>query len=208
MSVNTTEPRPTQKAFGKVWHMPRLNWLVGILVLLVVWQIACWRLDSVLLLPSPFNALRALFAAAHNPKVLGDLLTTMQRVVLGFGVAVLVGLPLGYLMGYSRTIMQFLDPLMNTLRTIPIMAWVPLTILWFGLGDGPTIFLIAFTGVFPIILNTIAGVHDISRDYYNAARSMGAGPLSIFRRVVVPGSLPGILTGMRVALGTGWMSVI
>jgi len=96
----------------------------------------------------------------------------------------------------------------NSVRLIPIMAWVPLTIVWFGLGDGPTIFLICFAGLFPIALSTIAGVQDISTDYYNAARSMGAGPLSIFTHVVVPGSLPSILTGMRIGLGSGWMSVI
>jgi ABC-type nitrate/sulfonate/bicarbonate transport system permease component len=202
-----TTPINSRLKTGK-WRLSRLYWLVGILALLVVWQIASWRIDSVLLLPSPWMTIQALFTAVQNVKVLGDLWVTMQRVIIGFGVAVAIGLPLGYLMGYSRTIMQFLDPLMNTLRTIPIMSWVPLTILWFGLGNGPTYFLIAFNGVFPIIINTIAGVHDISPDYYNAARSMGAGPLSIFGRVIIPGSIPSILTGMRVALGTGWMSVI
>ena len=78
----------------------------------------------------------------------------------------------------------------------------------FGFGDGPTIFLIAFSGVFTIILNTIQGVTDISKDFYNAARSMGAGTLSIIKDVVIPGSLPGVLTGLRLAIGLGWMSVI
>jgi ABC-type nitrate/sulfonate/bicarbonate transport system permease component len=208
MKSDMGQKKASSIVLKKAWRMPRLYWLVGILGLVAIWQIACWRVGSVLLLPSPLDAMQALVAAVQNPKVLRDLLVTMQRVILGFGVAVLVGLPLGYMMGYSRTVMQFLDPVMNTLRTVPIMAWVPLTILWFGLGDGPTIFLIAFSGIFPIILNTIAGVHDISKDYYNAARSMGAGRFNIFRRVVVPGSMPSILTGMRLALGTGWMSVI
>lgn len=189
-------------------RFPSFYWLVGIAALLVVWQIAAWRIDSLLLLPPPWMAFQALFEAVQDIAVLKDLMVTMQRVVIGFSVAVLIGLPLGFLMGYSKKMMQFIDPVMNTLRTIPIMSWVPLTILWFGLGDGPTIFLIAFNGIFPIILNTIAGVHDISQDYYHAARSMGAGPLGIFRNVVLPGSLPSILTGMRVAIGTGWMSVI
>ena len=194
---------PTKKK-----RFPSLYWLAGILALLAVWQIAAWRIDSLLLLPPPWMAFQALFDIVQDVKVLKDLLVTMQRVVYGFGMAVLIGLPLGFLMGYSKRVMQFIDPLMNTLRTIPIMSWVPLTILWFGLGDGPTIFLIAFNGIFPIILNTIAGVHDISQDYYHAARSMGAGPIGIFRNVVLPGSLPSILTGMRVAIGTGRMSVI
>ncbi len=85
---------------------------------------------------------------------------------------------------------------------------VPLTIVWFGIGDGPTIFLITFSGIFPVILNTIAGVKNISKDYYNAARSMGAGPWSIFSNIILPASIPDILTGARIAISGGWMSVI
>ena len=115
---------------------------------------------------------------------------------------------LGIIMGYSPRLLQWMSPFINSLRQVPIMAWVPLAIVWFGIGDGPTLFLIAFSGVFTIILNTIAGVQDISKDFYNAARSMGAGTLSIIKDIVIPGSLPGVLTGLRLAIGLGWMSVI
>ena len=112
------------------------------------------------------------------------------------------------IMGYSPKILQAMSPFINSLRQVPIMAWVPLSIVWLGIGDGPTIFLIAFSGIFTIILNTVAGVQDISKDFYNAARSMGAGTLSIIKDIVIPGSLPGVLTGIRLAIGLGWMSVI
>ena len=118
------------------------------------------------------------------------------------------GFPLGMLMGYSPKLLRAISPFMNSLRQVPIMAWVPLAIVWFGIGDGPTIFLIAFSGIFTIILNTIAGVQDISRDFYNAARSMGAKTLGVIKDVVLPGSLPGVMTGLRLAIGMGWMSVI
>ena len=111
-------------------------------------------------------------------------------------------------MGYSPQILKALSPFMNSLRQVPIMAWVPLAIVWFGIGDGPTIFLIAFSGIFTIILNTISGVQDISKDYYHAARSMGASTFGVIKDVVLPGSLPGVLTGLRLAVGLGWMSVI
>ena len=88
------------------------------------------------------------------------------------------------------------------------MAWVPLSIVWFGLADGPTIFMIAFSGVFTLILNTIAGVQDISRDYYHAVRSMGANTWDVIRDVIMPGALPGVITGVRLAISAGWMSVI
>lgn len=88
------------------------------------------------------------------------------------------------------------------------MAWVPLAIVWFGIGDGPTIFLIAFSGVFTIILNTIAGVQSIDRDFYNAAKSMGAKNFAVVKDIILPASLPGVITGVRLAIGLGWMSVI
>ena len=140
--------------------------------------------------------------------VLRNLGITMRRVLTGALYAFIIGLPLGMIMGYSPKILRALSPFMNSLRQVPIMAWVPLAIVWFGIGDGPTIFLIAFSGVFTIILNTISGVQDISKDFYNAARSMGANTLNIIKDIVLPGSLPGVMTGVRLAIGLGWMSVI
>ena len=104
--------------------------------------------------------------------------------------------------------MDMLDPLLGSIRQVPIMAWIPLSIIWFGLGDGPTVFMIAMTGVFSVVLNTVSGVQNIPRDFYNAARSMGAGAWSIFRCIVIPGTLPDIMTGARLALSGGWMAVI
>ena len=116
----------------------------------------------------------------------------MRRVMTGALYAFIIGLPLGMIMGYSPKILRALSPFMNSLRQVPIMAWVPLAIVWFGIGDGPTIFLIAFSGVFTIILNTISG----------------ANTLNIIKDIVLPGSLPGVMTGVRLAIGLGWMSVI
>jgi len=132
----------------------------------------------------------------------------MRRVLTGVLYACLFGFPIGLIMGYSPKMMKMLAPFINSLRQVPIMAWVPLSIVWFGLGDGPTIFMIGFSGVFTIILNMVAGIQDISRDYYNAVRSMGANTMDVIRDVVLPGALPGMITGIRLAIGAGWMSVI
>ena len=177
-------------------------------VLLGLWYLAAESYNSELLLPTPWTTAIAFWGGIQDLELLRNLLLTLQRVLTGFAIAMLIGMPLGFLMGYSKMVMELIDPIVGTVRQVPIMAWIPLTIVWFGLGDGPTIFLIAMCGVFPILLNTVAGVQGISRDYYNAARSMGAGRWSIFVHVIVPGSLPDILTGMRLSLGSGWMSVI
>lgn len=182
--------------------------LITFTAVLVIWQMAAAAYKSDLLLPPPWKTAKAFLFAIQDMETLKNLLLTLQRVTIGFGIALLAGMSLGFLMGYSKTAMQLIDPILGTVRQVPIMAWVPLTIVWFGLGDGPTVFLIAMVGVFPVLLNTIAGVQSISKDYYNAARTMGAGSLSIFKDVMVPAALPDILTGMRLAVSAGWMSVI
>lgn len=190
------------------WTVPLRNMAIMLISLGLIWQLAAWHYNSMLLLPGPLATMKALGKTVLEADVWINLLITMKRVLSGFAIAVAIGVPLGLMMGFSRTIMQILEPFINSIRQIPVMAWVPLTIVWFGLGDGPTVFLIAFTGIFPVLLNTITGVQGISKDYFNAARSMGATTTSMIAQIIIPGSLPDILTGMRLALSTGWMSVI
>jgi NitT/TauT family transport system permease protein len=192
----------------KIGLMDIIYPLSAIAVVLGVWQMAAWSYHSDLLLPPPLKTVSALGRALHNESVLRNLSITLRRILTGWGIACAIGLPLGFIMGTSQALFRFFDPLISTIRQIPMMAWVPLTIIWFGLGDGPTLFLIAMVGTFPITLNTIGGVRAISPTYYHAARSMGSGSWSIFVHVIIPSALPDILTGMRVSLGMGWMSVI
>jgi NitT/TauT family transport system permease protein len=196
------------KIMGGQFQKQFLYRLITIAAVFAVWQLAANHYHSEFMMPSPLKTMLAFPSVVSDPDVIKNLLITLGRVLTGFIYALLIGVPLGFLMGYSKAALQLFDPLIDSLRQVPIMAWVPLTIVWFGLGDGPTIFLITFAGVFPVILNTVAGVQSISRDYYNAARSMGAGPWSIFSKIIVPASLPDILIGGRVAIGLGWMSVI
>lgn len=181
---------------------------VTALVVLVAWQLASNAIRSDLLLPPPWKTAKAFMVAVQDVETLRNLLLTFRRIVTGLAVALTIGLSLGFLMGWSLAAMRIIDPILGTVRQVPVMAWVPLTIVWFGLGDGPTIFLIALVGVFPILLNTIAGVRAISKDYFNAARSMGAGGWSLFKDIMVPAALPDVLTGLRLAVSAGWMSVI
>lgn len=197
-----------EKVMGSFGQKQILYRLITIAVVFGIWQLAANHYHSEFLMPSPAKTMITFASVVHDPDVIKNLLLTLKRVLTGFLYAMSIGIPLGFLMGYSKAAMHLLDPLIDSLRQIPIMAWVPLTIVWFGLGDGPTVFLIAFAGTFPIVMNTIAGVQKISQDYYNAARSMGAGPWSIFAHIIVPASLPDILIGGRIAIGLGWMSVI
>lgn len=177
-------------------------------VLCLIWHIAGQRSSNYTAIPTFSSVLKAFIQALADPRVHSNLAVTMRRVMMGFGYAFAIGAPIGLLMGYSDGANRALAPFINSARQVPMMAWVPLSIIWFGLGDGPTVFLIGFTGVFAVIINTISGVHDIDRNYYHAARSLGASRVQVIRDVVMPGALPGLFTGARLAIGLGWVSVI
>lgn len=185
--------------------------LMNILVMgliCVAWYFAARAIGKPLVLPDFIDTMKEFIGAWTNNRIMRNMGLTLKRVLTGSFYGLIVGSILGLLMGYSEKCMTLMSPFINSVRQIPIMAWVPLSIIWFGLGEGPTIFMIFMAAVFPLIINTIAGVTDIDRNYFNAARSMGAGTGAIFRDIIIPGALPGFLTGLRLAIGSGWMSVI
>lgn len=177
-------------------------------VLLLLWDFTARHYNNQLLLPAPWETFKSFFFAVQDVEILKNLIITLKRVMAGLGIALAGGLTLGFAMGYSTLISNLVDPVIGPLRQVPIMAWVPLTIVWFGLGDGPTLFLIAMVGIFPILLNTMAGVRSVPKNYYHAARSMGAGRMVLFFRITLPSALPDMITGLRIGLSAGWMSVI
>lgn len=181
---------------------------IALVIIAIIWTVGANTVNQPFLFPTLTSVFERFIGAITDLYVLRNIGITMRRVLTGSFYALVFGLPIGMIMGYSKTMLRALAPFINSLRQVPIMSWVPLSIIWFGLGDGPTIFMIAFSGIFTIILNTIAGVQDIDRDYYHAARSMGAKTTDIIKDVVLPGSLPGVITGIRLAIGMGWMSVI
>lgn len=182
--------------------------IMSVLFIFAIWHLAANYYNNSLLLPRPGAVMEKFFIAIRDRHTLVNLGITMGRVLKGFCYAFAIGVPLGFFMGYIKPIEELLGNLIDSLRQVPIMAWVPLTIVWFGIGDGPTIFLIAFGGVFPIVLNTIHGVKSVPKNYYNAAKSMGAGEVNMFFNITLPSAFPDILTGSRLAISTGWMSVI
>jgi NitT/TauT family transport system permease protein len=137
-----------------------------------------------------------------------DSLGSLYRVVVGFAVGAGLALPLGLAMGSSRIVYAWMNPLVQLLRPIPPIAYIPLSMLWFGLGNPPAIFLIAIGAFFPVLMNTIAGVRQVDGIYLRAARNLGAGGATMFLRVILPAAVPYILTGMRIGVGTAFIVVI
>jgi NitT/TauT family transport system permease protein len=137
-----------------------------------------------------------------------DSLGSMFRVVSGFAIGAGLALPLGLLMGASARVYAWFNPLVQLLRPIPPIAYIPLSILWFGLGNPPAVFLIALGAFFPVLMNTIAGVRHVDAIYLRAARNLGANQRTMFLRVILPAAVPYILSGVRIGIGTAFIVVI
>ncbi|WP_448712777.1 ABC transporter permease [Microbacterium profundi] len=130
------------------------------------------------------------------------------RVLQGFGLAVLVAVPLGVLMGRSRLLFRLLEPTVNLIRPIPVTAWAPLTLLIIGFGDRSTVFLVFIAAVFPILLNTISGVHQVPGRLLEAAAMLGTPRYQSLYKVVLPAAAPQIISGMRIAMGLSWVILV
>lgn len=146
-----------------------------------------------------------------NPYVgtwLDNVLFSAARVAKGFALAIVVGVPVGILIGWSRLVAGIVDPTIQWLRPIPITAWLPISIAIFGIRDFGAIFLITLGAFYPIVINATQGARDVERNWIRAAQMMGASRRDILLRVVLPASMPSIFTGLRVGLGIGWTAVI
>ena len=141
-------------------------------------------------------------------ELLIDSLGSMYRVLVGFAIGAGLALPIGLAMGASNRVYAWLNPLFQLLRPIPPIAYIPLSILWFGLGNPPAVFLIALGAFFPVLMNTIAGVRQVDSIYLRAARNLGASQRTMFLRVILPASVPYILAGVRIGIGTAFIVVI
>lgn len=137
-----------------------------------------------------------------------NLLFSAQRVIYGFGLAILIGVPIGILIGWSKLASALVDPTIQWLRPVPITAWLPISIALFGIRDFGAIFLITIGAFYPIVINATQGARDVEKNWIRAALMMGADRRAILARVVLPAALPSIFTGLRIGLGIAWTAVI
>ncbi len=149
-----------------------------------------------------------LWAALLDGTILGHAASTLYRVLVGMAIAVVVGLPLGILMGRFKPVEHFVMPLASALMPIPSLAWVPLFILWFGLGNTVTVLIVFYAALFPMLLNVWSGVRAVNPLWLRAAGAMGADGQALFWKVIVPGASPFIITGLRQAFLRAWIAVI
>ena len=158
--------------------------------------------------PTPWQVCLGLGDLARQGLLLKYIVASLFRVSWGFGLAVLVGVPLGLVLGWFKLAFTALNPFIQILRPISPIAWIPVAILWFGVKDSAPIFLIFLASVFPITVSAMAAVQNMQQVYLRAAQNFGLSGLPLFRRVILPAALPQIITGIRIALGVAWMVVV
>ncbi|RJT34105.1 ABC transporter permease subunit [Mesorhizobium waimense] len=227
MSVTSYSERPTTRtdessALSVPWSRPhpkrrgisaRAVSAITILAVLAAWALSArLQLVSPVFLPSPIAVWTKFVVVARDGFVDATLaqhvVASLGRVFAALVAAVLVGVPVGLAIGISTIGRGIFDPLLEFLRPIPPLAYLPLVIIWFGIGEPSKILVITIAMLAPVALSTASGVRGVSQERINAARSLGATRAQLVRHVILPSALPSILTGLRIALGAGWSTLV
>ena len=189
--------------------------VVVIAVALLIWELLCRRAGSTL--PPPSRVLTDTWELIVDPffdrggldkGLFWHLSASLQRVAFGYVLASFVGVALGTLVGQSTWAMRGLDPIFQVLRTVPPLAWLPLSLAAFRNGQPSAIFVIFITAIWPIIINTAVGIRNIPRDYRNVAQVLRLNHLEFFWKIMVPSAAPYIFTGLRIGIGLSWLAIV
>jgi NitT/TauT family transport system permease protein len=186
----------------------RLFWpVVAFAVLLGLWHyLVIWSGTKVF--PAPFQVEKGIVELFHKNVLWPDIANSLRRVAIGFGAAVLLGIPLGLSLGWYPASNQVVNPVMQILRPISPIAWIPVAIIFFGVGDNAAIFLIFLGAFFPMVVSCVDGVSNVPSVYRRAGRNFGLSPSQLLAKVVFPAALPQIIVGLRLALGIAWLVVV
>jgi len=191
--------------------MTRTSRILPSVVVIALLVAAWWALVAAtrsVIFPTPWQVMLGTVELIADGTLWQHIGASLFRVGAGFFLAVVVAIPLGLWMGWMRGAYATLNPIVQILRPISPIAWIPIAILWFGVGDASPIYLIFISSVFPMVVQTTAGVHTIERRYLRAAQNFGVSRRTLFRRVVIPAVLPQIIVGMRIGLGVAWLVVV
>ena len=216
MSVTTTAPLPVARASsGRQFPSgPALRFAVPLFLLFLWWVGTAAHPNG--LIPSPSEvgvalwdlAFGGIYDDAFSRMLLPDLIASASRVYGAFILAAALALPLGMLIGRLRLVRELLEPTLQVLRPVPVTAWLPLSMIIFGLGPRSAFFLVALGAFYPILVNTVFAVRSVEPRLFEAAQMLGVSPARLFPKVVLPASLPGMFTGLRLGLGFAWVVIV
>jgi NitT/TauT family transport system permease protein len=220
--AEAAEPGASKTAAAQRRHRRRLETVRAValgagfpILLVLIWDRTV-ALSGTRLIPSPYQVAVMMydfaFGGVYDDAFSGTILThiwkSMQRVYGGFFLAAVTGIPLGMMIGGIRILRQLLDPTISLLRPIPVTAWLPLSMIFFGLGPNAAIFLVFLGAFYPILLNTMFGVRSIDPRLFEAAAMLGCSDAGMFRQIVLPASLPAVFSGLRIANGFAWILIV
>ena len=220
MATNiTTAPNPYATSFGtKVFRVLKnlLPTVVATLILLTIWQLLCSIPGATL--PGPIKVVQDTWdPLIIDPFFQGDgtdqglfwqLAASLKRVAMGYSLSAVVGIALGILVGVSTLMFRALDPIFQVLRTVPPLAWLPISLAAMRDSQPAAIFVIFITAIWPIIINTGVGVQNIPQDYNNVAKVLKLSKVKYFTKVLIPATVPYIFTGLRIAIGLSWLAIV
>lgn len=185
-----------------------------LIVFVLLWQLLS-SLDIIprYKIPSPWEVSLSIktlttIGLPQGYKLLTHILESLYRVFWGFSIAILIAVPLGIFMGWSKIMREMLNPLVEMIRPIPPLAWIPIAIFWFGIGIKSAAFIIFLGSFFPILLSTVSGVLSVDAVLVEASLTLGARRGDIYRKILIPGATPSIYTGLRIGMGIAWMTLI
>jgi len=183
-------------------------YLRTMLVAALVWAAISWKVGNPVLLPPPWSVAEALFELAQELELFQNAAISLGRMLLSLSVASLLAIPLGFFMGRSRIAEEMIDPVVEGLRPISGIAWIPLALFIFGIGNALPVFIMTYAAFFPILLGSIAGVRGVDRRLVDAARTMGVPRATIVTRVIVPAAIPPLLVAVRLGTAAAWTAVV
>jgi ABC-type nitrate/sulfonate/bicarbonate transport system permease component len=199
---------PRQSAFKSDAVQRGAIFALSLLCALLVWTFLAWWVAKPAFLPSPAKTFEGAIELVRNGELQTDIAASFMRIIVGFTIGTLIGIPLGLVMGISPFLRTFMDPYVEFFRFIPPIAFVTLAVIWFGLGETSKIVLIVYTTVFMVAINTMIGVLGVEPDKRFAALCLGASRVQVFFHVIIPAVIPSIVTGMKIAMGNSFMTVV
>ncbi len=200
---------------ARLWQWPLgagasrfLAFVASLICAFIIWSGLAWWVGKPAFLPSPAKTFQGAVELISNGQLFVHVAASFSRVAVGFTIGTIIGIPLGLVMGKSRFVRAFVDPYVEFFRFIPPIAFVTLAVIWFGLGETSKIILIVYTTVFMVAINTMIGVLGIDPDKRFAALCLGASERQVFFHVTIPAVVPNIVTGMKIAMGNSFMTVV
>ena len=202
---------PLTHGHGPIRRAMRQRWFIALrsfaIFAIVWWLFYRWN-DNPLQLPSPVVVLQAIWELVLDGELFDHALISTTRLLIALGLSIAMAVPLGFWMGRSRNVDAFVDPLVEMLRPISGIAWLPLALFIFGVGDVLPVFIMVYVGFFPILLNTVAGVRQVDPKLLAAASTMGISRRAVLMQVLIPAALPTVMVGIRLAFAASWAAIV